>query len=292
MIDRGESETQKTEHTSTAQEPQEQTQIDQEIVEQLRKSSKIIKPLTPVIVNQDAKLLSGKHRRLADPKWPTTVVETKDRKEELLITIHSNVQRRVRREETQAHTLELARMLESQGVKKPDISSELAKILPFSDRYIRELLPDEYKHVEKRSRDAELVPHRENGESGLSRQDKPKVSEREEEPPRIFDSAGKLLPSVTEDLVVEACKRGEITVSQLSEAASQLRDRQEEERRKRVKEQLKDARVKGRYRLYEKQKLKEAPDASFECGKCGRTYFVYHLGTRMRDYHKMVKVMD
>ena len=73
------------------------TEVDQEIVEQLRKSSKIVKPLTPVIINQDAKLLSGRHRRLADPDWPTTVVETKDRKEELLITIHSNVQRRVPR---------------------------------------------------------------------------------------------------------------------------------------------------------------------------------------------------
>ena len=270
----------------------EQTEIDQEIVEQLRKSSKIVNPLTPVIINQNEKLLSGRHRRLADPNWPTTVVETKDRKEELLITIHSNIQRRVPREETQTQVLELARILESDGVKRLDISSELAKILPFSDRYIRRLLPDEYKHVEMRREFAELVPQEKSEDPGVSGREKPRVSEREKELPRIFDSAGKLLPDVTEDMVVEACKRGEITVSQLSEAASQLRNRLEEERGKRVKEQLKDARVKGRYRLYEKEKLRETPDASFECGKCGRTYYVYHLGAKMRDYHKIVKVMD
>ena len=50
--------------------------------------------------------------------------------------------------ETASRLLRVAKILESRGVKKPDICRALAELIPYSPRHIERLLPNEYKHVE------------------------------------------------------------------------------------------------------------------------------------------------
>ena len=68
---------------------------------------------------------------------------------EWLVTTHDNIQREVSQEEREIEVRHMAGILEGTGVKPEDIAVTLAKYLPFSEQYIRRLLPSEFKHVEK-----------------------------------------------------------------------------------------------------------------------------------------------
>lgn len=117
--------------------------------ESLQKSMKVVGRLYPKLVNQDGKILDGVHRGEVDENWETKIIETKNRIDEILIRMHAHHRRRVPQEETQALILELAQELEKTGIQKENISTELIRILPYSQSYIWQLLPQEYKKPEK-----------------------------------------------------------------------------------------------------------------------------------------------
>jgi len=118
-------------------------------LESLKKSEAVVKEIYPIIVNQEGKILDGLHRSKIKSDWHKKTVETKNRIEEILVRLHAHHRRRPTREETQALVLELAQELEKSGVPKENISTELIRVLPYSESYIQHLLPLEYKKPEK-----------------------------------------------------------------------------------------------------------------------------------------------
>jgi len=125
---------------------------DQEQVEVLRNSKKMLESLgtcgtlNDVIIDDTThRVLSGSNRKSADPNWPEKHITTKNELERQLIILHSNFQRVVKREETQYRLLKIAQLLEQQGMTKHTIAARMVEIVPYSQRYIQELLPAEYK---------------------------------------------------------------------------------------------------------------------------------------------------
>ena len=148
---------------------------EEEFMEGLRKSRDIVGHIYPVIVKKGTyEIVDGKHRKQVDPAWPEKEVEFPDRKSEILFRMHANYRRAVSRKERASEMLLLASILEEEGVPREQMVSKLAEITPFSERYIRSLLPSKYKVTEKRHKktrkmhkkehecakmDEELVPH-------------------------------------------------------------------------------------------------------------------------------------
>ena len=116
---------------------------------ELKKSEVTIGALYPVLLSKNGKVLDGKHRLEADATWPTKVVDAESRKDEILVRVHAHYRRRMPREETQTLLLELAQELEKEGLPKDAIASRIKMITPYSEKYILELLPSEYKRAEK-----------------------------------------------------------------------------------------------------------------------------------------------
>lgn len=126
-------------------------ELDQEVVEGLKKSFRVIRPIYPIIINKNTnRVVDGRHRFEASPaSYANYVVRIEmTEKEELLYTMHLNYRRTVHKEERIQQLTKLAEMLEHDGVTSEKMVQELARITPFSDQYIRELLPDKYKNVE------------------------------------------------------------------------------------------------------------------------------------------------
>jgi len=132
-------------------------QTSEEIIEGLRKSKKILGPIDRVLVkNMTMEIIDGKHRKRADPTWPEENVEGPQNfpwGEDIyfvLLRMHRNYRRQVSRKETQAELLMLASMLEDKGVSREKIISKLSReseegLTPYSETYIRNLLPAKYK---------------------------------------------------------------------------------------------------------------------------------------------------
>lgn len=124
------------------------TDIDQDTIEKLQKSIQIVGHLGEVIKDQEGTILSGRHRKLADPDWPEKEVTVTDPLQRELLIVHYNVQRTVSKEETQRRLLNIAKILESTGIPKNEICTKVAELVPYTPQYVRQLLPDEYKRVE------------------------------------------------------------------------------------------------------------------------------------------------
>ncbi|MEM2293388.1 MAG: hypothetical protein QXX41_08945 [Nitrososphaerota archaeon] len=145
--------------------------LDKEVIENLKKSRQIIGEIYPVIIEKDTGIvLAGRHRQEAgwesvkeiDIKNIVKALELPETEEayelaRILFMIHSNIQHKPSKDETKKLILQIAQLLEKIGAPKDRVSSILSKILPYSDRYIRDLLPEEYK-MESKARFAELVP--------------------------------------------------------------------------------------------------------------------------------------
>lgn len=125
------------------------TEIDQDTVEKLRKSKELVGYLGDVVKDQEGTILSGRHRKLADPDWPEKEMTVTDPLQRELLILHYNVQRTVSKEETQKRLLNIAKIVESTGIPKNEICTEVTKLVPFSGAYVRELLPDQYKMMSK-----------------------------------------------------------------------------------------------------------------------------------------------
>jgi hypothetical protein len=117
--------------------------------ESIGKTVGVVGELYPLLVNQDGKRLDGDHRAEWNPGWHTKTVQTKNRLEEIVVRLTAHHRRRVPKTETQTLVLEAAEELEKSGVEKTKVSTELARLLPYEDSYIRELLPNKYKEPGK-----------------------------------------------------------------------------------------------------------------------------------------------
>ena len=113
----------------------------------LRESKKSVRELYPVLRNAHGNVIDGFHRLRVDPSWRTETLEhIRSPTQLVLARIIANTHRRsVSREEREGQINELAKCLLDEGVAKEDLVSSLVELTTFSDRYIRELLSDDYK---------------------------------------------------------------------------------------------------------------------------------------------------
>jgi len=131
--------------------------FDMKTIEQLKASKRIVGEISPMIIDWDGEILSGQHRsragwvratrvdtrKLAE-KWGVTPLMAKD-----MIRLHTNVQRRPSKKETQFLVRRMALCLKEMGVPEGQIAKELTKYVPYTLKYILELLPEKYKLKEK-----------------------------------------------------------------------------------------------------------------------------------------------
>lgn len=117
----------------------------------LKQSREVVGYLYPVLVDARGRVIDGHHRIRADPKWPKRRVGARTEKDRILLRIHANhVRRSVTLEERRADFEALAKELEKEGVTPDRMVSEVARLTCLTPRWVRELLPDRYKAVEKR----------------------------------------------------------------------------------------------------------------------------------------------
>ena len=170
---------------------------DREHVELLRKSMDQVGCLTPIIVNQDnpKDIVSGKHRALAEPNCPQQLKKVESELHRELIIVHGNVQRQVPEDVTKYRLIRVARLLSTTGgmvngkmvepvANKQDVCAAMEKIIPFNPSYIRRLLPDDYKHVEKRNKPKSETPILSTGptqEPEQEGEEEQELTERQEE---------------------------------------------------------------------------------------------------------------
>ena len=126
----------------------------------LKRSKEIVGHLYPVLLDAHGNVIDGLHRLEVDPNWPKQKLGwVKTDKDRELVRAHANLMRRhVELEERKRQFESLARLMAEAGVKKKEIAAEMARIVPFSDRYVRMLLPDEFKAKEMRRESAEILP--------------------------------------------------------------------------------------------------------------------------------------
>jgi len=123
-------------------------EYDEEIVEWLRKSREQIGELEPVYQTPDGDIIDGKHRLKAYPGWKTVTVQIED-VHKIVERIHRNIHRKMSKAEIKQAVLQLAVAYERQGVPKEQLVDKLKEVLPFSESYIRKLLPAKYKKERK-----------------------------------------------------------------------------------------------------------------------------------------------
>ena len=116
------------------------------VVQGIRKTSKRYGFLYPVLVEKGTtNILDGRTRKTSDPSAPEREVPITDPKDRVAIPIVANYRRKVPRKETLGYVLQLAGMLSSEGVQDSNMVEALGEYLPYSERYIRMLLPQKYK---------------------------------------------------------------------------------------------------------------------------------------------------
>lgn len=125
----------------------------------LKESKRSVRELYPVLKDAHGNIIDGFSRLEADPSWRQETREYIKTPVQLwLARIIANTHRRtVSREERSKQFQELAKALieEKPEIQKTDIPAIIADLTTFSERYVRELLPDEYKMMSK-ARFAEL----------------------------------------------------------------------------------------------------------------------------------------
>jgi len=117
--------------------------------ESLHKSITLVGELYPILENQDGKILDGNTRAASNPKHHRKTIQTKSRTEEILIRVHAHHRRRISQEETRTILLELAGEFLKSGVVTEKVAQEVVKVVPYSEGYVLELLPSEFKEGRK-----------------------------------------------------------------------------------------------------------------------------------------------
>jgi len=113
----------------------------------LAETRRSVNELYPVLLDAHGNLIDGNSRLDAAPGWRTETRENiRTRSQLWLARIVANSCRRVvSREERAEQITELAKSLTEEGVPRTDMVSTVSRLTTFSDRYVRELLPDTYK---------------------------------------------------------------------------------------------------------------------------------------------------
>jgi len=128
-----------------------------EHIEELKRSKLLVGELSPIIIDFDGEELAGSCRRKAGfirtyhvdsrklaEKWDIPVQVAKER-----VRLNSNIQRKVSAKETRGILLRMAKAFEERGLSKEMIALQVGANCPFSQKYVWELLPEEYKNPEK-----------------------------------------------------------------------------------------------------------------------------------------------
>jgi hypothetical protein len=149
---------------------------DQETVEMLKKSRKIGE-LQPVVVEKGKNLvLLGRHRKFSYPEWFEVEREVKNDLHREFIIVNGNVQRKPSEEETAYRLKRIAEILVSKGIPPEQVctvmmncnwclkNDRLAECevckeckgeellecpMPYSEQFVRRLLPHEFKMTSK-----------------------------------------------------------------------------------------------------------------------------------------------
>ena len=126
----------------------------------LKKSKEIVGMLYPVLLDAYENVIDGFHRLETDPNWFAHKLEwVKDEETRELVRTHANLQRRIATpEERRESFVKLAGAVAKRGIRRGQIAKEVAKVTGFTDRHVRDFLPDEFKMVEEARESAEPVP--------------------------------------------------------------------------------------------------------------------------------------
>jgi len=114
----------------------------------LSESRRSVRELYPVLLDAYGNVIDGYHRLRADPAWRTETLEHIQTPTQLVLArIIANTHRRnISRGERAEQIERLARALvEDENVPREELIPPISELTTFSDRYIRDLLPDEYK---------------------------------------------------------------------------------------------------------------------------------------------------
>ena len=135
--------------------------LDLTAVEGLGKSEENVGQLQPVLVDKSGNIIDGMHRITVDPKWKVERLDwVKTEKDRVLVKLHANYRRQVSKKELSKDFVDIAQFLLREGeIKDPrDAASAVAKLVPYSERYVRELLPTKFKHMEFKNCREEQIP--------------------------------------------------------------------------------------------------------------------------------------
>lgn len=123
--------------------------MDKQQVETLKASAKLVGPLNRVIVSsRSGRIISGRHRKFADPDWPEEKRDFKNDYEEVLARINANKQRQVSEEEEKLDFKHLAEATVADMHVEPEkVCSYLTEKLAglYSQRRVEQLLEPQYK---------------------------------------------------------------------------------------------------------------------------------------------------
>ena len=121
-------------------------ELDEEVVERLKKSWKQVGPIYPVILTKSGKLVEGHHRLAAHPSWPRVRMKTDDPYKALqLRAILHGARRQVSEQETAQILRKMEVMLEKRGEKlRQNRFKKLAEDTGYSETYIHRLLSTYY----------------------------------------------------------------------------------------------------------------------------------------------------
>jgi len=109
----------------------------------LKESKELVGPLYPCIKEKGGKILSGIHRKEADPNWPEKEIEVKNAKHRLRVIVHSNIQRSISEAEKQSWIIQAREILQSEG--KKGTQEEIAELLGFSQGWVSFYDPVEHQ---------------------------------------------------------------------------------------------------------------------------------------------------
>jgi 5'-3' exonuclease len=119
-------------------------EYDEEIIQWLRRSREQVGELEPVYATPEGEVIDGKHRLKAYPGWKTQTVQVDDLRK-IVERIHRNIHRKMSKNETKKAVIQLALALEKSDIPKEFLVDEIKKHLPFSEDYIRSMLPAKFK---------------------------------------------------------------------------------------------------------------------------------------------------
>ena len=123
-------------------------EYDEEIIQWLKRSREQVGELEPVYATLEGEVIDGKHRLKAYPGWKMQTVQVDDLRK-IVERIHRNIHRKMSKNETKQAVIQLALALEKMGTPKEELIDKIKQNLPFSEDYIRSLLPAKFKREYK-----------------------------------------------------------------------------------------------------------------------------------------------